>query len=470
MTEILTPNLCVLGAGAGGAAAALMAAAAGASVVLVEKRELDDGHADFALIAHLVIDAARRVAARQSDPLLGLYPFKSTIDVAALRVRTERLAKRLALASPARLAALKITTVQGTGRFTSRNRLEAAGLIIEAEKFIVAPGAAPPPAPAIKGLELVRPLDLQALLALERWPRRLVLIGGSAHGLALAQAFRRLGSQVDVFEAGSFLPDEDGELVAPVLTRLQREGVTLHERSEVVQVEPHVSGLRVNATEGGTNLRFEASYLMLTNSFLPLVEGLGLAEAGVRYDKNGIKVGADLLTSNPRIYALGDALGGMQSQAIARYQAHRIVAQLFEKRRLKAAPAPRVVFTDPELAVVGLSEAEARKAGRKIRIFRARFNDNMAAEIAGECEGHVKIIADAEGRLLGVGIVGQQARESIALFSLALSQRLHASDLQSFVPASPSFTEAGRIAALALPLQLGKALWWRIFPLPRRFG
>jgi pyruvate/2-oxoglutarate dehydrogenase complex dihydrolipoamide dehydrogenase (E3) component len=469
MAEILTPDLCVLGAGAGGVAAAILAAAAGASVVLVEKRLLDDGHADFALIAHVVIDAARRVAARQSDPLLGLYPFHSTIDLTALRVRAERLAKRLALASPARLAALKITTVQGMGRFTSRNRLEAAGLVIEAEKFIVAPGAAPPPAPAIKGLEYVRPLDLEALLALERWPRRLVLIGGSAYGLALAQAFRRLGSNVDVFEAGAFLPDEDGELVAPLLTRLQREGVTLHERSEVVQVEPHVSGLRVNAMEGGTGLRIDASYLMLTASPLPLVEGLGLTEAGVRYDNNGIKVGADLRTSNPRIYAVGDALGGMQSLANARYQAHRIVAQLLQKSRLKAAPAPRVVFTDPELAVVGLSEAEAQKAGRKIQVFRARFDENMAAEIAGACEGHVKIIADAEGHLLGAGIVGPQARESIALFSLAVSQRLHARDLQSFVPASPSFTEAGRIAALALPSQLGKTLWRRIFPIPRRF-
>ena len=99
MAEILTPDLCVLGAGAGGVAAAILAAAAGASVVLVEKRLLDDGHADFALIAHVVIDAARRVAARQSDPLLGLYPFHSTIDLTALRVRAERLAKRRAMAS-----------------------------------------------------------------------------------------------------------------------------------------------------------------------------------------------------------------------------------------------------------------------------------------------------------------------------------------------------------------------------------
>jgi pyruvate/2-oxoglutarate dehydrogenase complex dihydrolipoamide dehydrogenase (E3) component len=469
MAEILTPDLCVLGAGAGGVAAAILAAASGARVVLVEKRPFDDGHADFALVAQIVIDAARRVAARQSDSLLGLYPFKSTIDVAALRVRVERLAKRLALDAPAQLAALNITTVQGTGRFTSRNRLEAAGLVIEAGKFIVAPGAAPPPAPAINGLELIRPLDLEALLALERWPRRLVLIGGSAHGLALAQAFRRLGSEVHLFEAGTFLPDEDHELVAPVLTRLQREGVILHAKSEVVQIEPHVSGLRINAMEGGIGLRIDASYLMLTASPLPLVEGLGLTEAGVHYDKNGIKVGADLRTSNPRIYAVGDALGGMQSRAIARYQAHRIVAQLFQKNRLKAAPSPRVVFTDPELAVVGLSEAEAQKAGRNIRVFRARFNDNMAAEIADACEGHVKIIADPEGRLLGAGIVGQQARESIGLFSLALSLGLHTSDLKGFVPASPSFSEVGRIAALALPSQLGKALWWRIFPLPRRF-
>jgi pyruvate/2-oxoglutarate dehydrogenase complex dihydrolipoamide dehydrogenase (E3) component len=481
MAEILRPNLCVLGAGAGGVAAAYLAAAAGASVVVVEKRPFDDGQpsdrlngqmngqVNFALLAHILIDAARRVAARQSDAVLGLSPFKSTVEVAALRARAQRLAKRLALDSPAKFAALKITTVQGTGRFTSNRRLEAAGQIIEADKFIIAAGATPPLPPAIKGLELVRPLDLEALLRLDRWPRRLVLIGGSAHGLALAQAFRRLGSDVHVFEAGNFLAGEDSELVAPILTRLRRDNVVLHERSEVVQVEPHTAGLRLSAAGAGTSFRLEASYIMLTATPVPLVEGLGLAEAGVIYDNNGIKVGADLRTSNSRIYALGDVLGGMQSLAMSRAQAHRIVAQLFEKSRVKAAPAPRIVFTDPELAVIGLSEAEARQAGRKIRVFRARFYDNMAAQIAGPCDGHVKIVTDANGRLLGAGIAGQQARELIALFGLALSQGLRVDDLRGFLPASPSFTEAGRLAALALPAQLGKALWRRIFPLPRRF-
>jgi pyruvate/2-oxoglutarate dehydrogenase complex dihydrolipoamide dehydrogenase (E3) component len=484
MAEILRPDLCVLGAGAGGIAAAYAAAAAGARVVLVERRRLDDGHPSPALAMHVLIEASRMAAAWQSTTSPGkasfglasdLAPFKSVVDIAALRTRAQTLASRLALDSPIRLDALRIRTIQGTVRFTGKTRCEAAGFTIEPKWFVIAPGAAPAPITGIKRFEFVRPLEPQAFLDLEAWPKRLVLLGGSGHGLALAQAFRRLGSEVHLLEPGIFLPGEDRELVTPILTRLQREGVELHENTAVERVEPHLSGLRIGAVQAGCDLQLEASHLMLTTPPMPLVEGLGLSEAGVDYDKNGIKVRADLRTSNPNIYAIGDVLGGTQSLGSARSQGRRVVAHIFKikpffKTRHSGAPqTTRSVFTDPEFAAVGLSESEAQKSHRDIRVLRARFHDNFAAELAGESDGHVKLITDARDRLLGVGIVGPQAREMIALYALALSQGLRAGDLRGFVPATPSLSEAGSLAALALPGQLGKALWRRIFPVPRRF-
>jgi pyruvate/2-oxoglutarate dehydrogenase complex dihydrolipoamide dehydrogenase (E3) component len=469
MVEVLRPDLCVFGAGAGGVAAAYAAAAAGASVAVVENRQFNEGYPNPALLMHVLIDAARSFSARRNDPLFGPPPHELTLDRAALRARAEKLAARLTFDSPTKLAALNINVIQGKARFTGRRRLETADAIVEAKWFILAPGAIPPLMSGIKGFEFARALRLEALLDLDAWPDRLVLIGGSPHGLALAQALCRLGAQVHLFEAGRFLPEEDRELVVPLLNRLRRDGVVLHEEAVVDAIEPDAKGFHVVARERGKALRLAASHLMVTAAPVPLTEGLGLAEAQVKYDKTGVKVDANLRTSNPHIYAIGDVLGGLQSYANTRFQAHRVIGRIFEDEKRTAAPVPRLVFTDPQLAVIGLTEAQAHKADRKIRILRASFNDNVAAQIAGESEGHVKIITDSYGRLLGAGIVAPQARELIALFGLAIGRRLLAKDLRGFVPASPSLTETGRLAALASPPQLGKALWLRIFPVSRRF-
>jgi pyruvate/2-oxoglutarate dehydrogenase complex dihydrolipoamide dehydrogenase (E3) component len=303
---------------------------------------------------------------------------------------------------------------------------------------------------------------------LDQWPRKLALFGGSGHGLALAQAFRRLGSEVHLFDSGLFLPGEDRELVAPVLARLRRDGVQLHEETSVARIEPNGDGLFLEIGGRGSAQRIEANHLVMTEQPVPRVEGIGLKEAGVRYDAGGIKVRTDLRTSNPRIYAIGDALGGVHTHARARYQAQQAVAQIFDASSRPSAQAPRIVFTEPELAAVGLTEEEAQANGREIRVLRAPFHDNVAAQTAGESEGHVKLITDGRDHLIGAGIVGPRARELIGLYGFAISLELRAADLKGFVPASPSLTEVGRLAVLASPAQFGKRLWRRVFPISRR--
>jgi pyruvate/2-oxoglutarate dehydrogenase complex dihydrolipoamide dehydrogenase (E3) component len=469
MTEILRPDLCVVGAGAGGVAAAYAAAVAGASVAVVEARQFDESSPRPELIMHVLVDLARTLAARRMESLLG-PPREFSFDWATLRARVGDVSARIAFDSPARLAALNIDLIRGKARFTSAKRLETVEAVIEAKWFIVAPGAMPPLMPRIEGLEFVRALRLESLVELDARPDRVVLIGGSAHGLALAQALHRLGAQVHLCEAGTFLPDEDRELLVPVLNRLRRDGVVLHDETVIEHIEPDAVGFHVDARRrGGETLRIAASHLMVTAPPVPLTEGLGLTEARVRYDKAGIKVDAELRTTNPRIYAIGDVLGGVQSYANARFQAERVVAQIFEGKRRAVLPAPRLVFTDPQFAAIGLTEAAAQKTHRNIRILRAPYHDNVAAQIAGETEGHVKIVTDSYGRLLGAGMVTPHARELIGIFGLALGQRLHANDLNGFLAACPSFTETARAAALASPSQLGKALWGRIFPVPRRY-
>jgi pyruvate/2-oxoglutarate dehydrogenase complex dihydrolipoamide dehydrogenase (E3) component len=465
MTEILRPDLCVVGAGAGGVAAAYAAAVAGASVAVVEARRFDEGSPGPASIMHGLVDAA--LAAQRTAGLLGR---DVNLDWAALRARVEDAAVRSAFDSPARLAALNIDLIRGKARFTSAKRLETADAVIEAQWFILAPGATPPLMPGMEGLHLVRALRIESLIELDALPDRMVLIGGSAHGLALAQALCRLGAEVHLFEAGTILPEEDRELLVPVLNRLRRDGVELHGETMIEHIEPDGAGFHVDARRRGSEpFRVAASHLMLTAAPVPLTEGLGLTEARVRYDKSGIKVDAELRTTNPRIYAIGDVLGGAQSYANARFQAERVVALIFAGKRRAALHAPRLLFTDPQFAAIGLTEAAAQKTHRRIRILRAPYCDNVAAQIAGETEGHVKIVTDSYGRLLGAGMVTPHARDLIGIFGLALGQRLHADDLADFLPACPSFTETARSAALASRSQLGKALWGRMFPLPRRY-
>jgi pyruvate/2-oxoglutarate dehydrogenase complex dihydrolipoamide dehydrogenase (E3) component len=462
MTEILRPDLCVLGGGAAGLAAAREAAGLGAEVVLVEKRALGGSYLSQAIPAQAFCAAAAHAAAAARAAKLGLGAGALHVDFARLRAHMQDIVERVGLEdSPARLAAMNIRIIRATGFFKTPTRLEAGGFAIDARHFIVATGASPSP-PAIAGLELVRPLTPEALLLLEDLPKDLLVIGGNSHELALAQAFVRLGSRVVLVEPGTILPEEDQELVGPILTRLAGEGLVIHQNVEILRVEPQRAGSRVVLGDGAPSI--EGSHVMLGTKPLPCVEGFGLKTARVAYSMEGIKTDADGRTSNPRIRAIGGVRGGPDSAMAARHQGERVAAALFGQPR-GTAPVARVHCTDPELAVVGLTEGAARAKHKSIRVLRAPFSENQRARMAFGPEGHVKIVTDLHGYILGAGIVGPQARELIGIFTLAIARHMKAADLEAIVSTAATLTQACQTAALASGPQVGKA-WFR---LPRLF-
>lgn len=482
MTAILRPDLCVIGGGPGGIAAAIAAAALGAKVVIVEKRAL--GASDLlrpAFQMRALAAGAARIATLRASAKSTLNDDPPRIDFKRMYREADTEFQRLAREeSPARLAGLNIQLVQAGGFFTSRSRFEAGDIAIEAGAFLLAIGSVAT-APAIAGIELVRPLTAERVSELVTLPKKLVIIGADPENLILAQAFLRLGAQVVLLPLGPFLPHEDPELTMPLRNALCAEGLEIFETADIRGIELRGSGLSVSLGEGQS---VDASHLAYTAHRRPLVEGLGLHAAGIVYDKDGLKLDADRRSSNRTIYAIRDDLASVQSMTIARHEAEWVVALLFGRRRPPPLQLARIIATEPEIAVIGLSEEEARARHRSIRVSRAGFCDNLRARtafpplghvLAGRpvnghrMNGHVKIIAGLDGRLLGAGIVGPQARELIGVFALGLAQGLKVEDLAVLAASEPTLLDVCRTAALASLPQTGKGVhrhkfWlWRLF-------
>ncbi len=447
MTEVLRPDLCVLGGGIAGLAAATAAAKLGANVVVVEKRALGSAGQTMATQAFC---AAAHDASRAAR--LGAAP---RVDFGRLRTRLREIEARYALEiAPPRLAAMNIRIVRAAGSFVGPTRLEAGGFAIEARHFIVATGATPA-LPPIAGLALFHLFDSQELLTSENLPKRLLLIGANFDELALAQALLRFGSRVALIAPGRILPDEDEELVAPVLRRLGREGLAVHTNAEILRIEPQRTGACIFLGPNAAGI--EGSHVMVAATPQACVEGFGLKAARVAYSSAGIKADAEGKTSNPRIRAIGGVAHAPISAMMARHQGERVALVLFGTPADVAPPVARVLETDPEMAVVGLSEAAARAQGKTLRVLRAPFSENGRAQAGFGPEGHVKIMTDSRGLILGAGIVGPQARELIGIFSLAIAKRATTADFEAIASTATTLTQACREAALASAPQLGKA-------------
>ena len=306
--------------------------------------------------------------------------------------------------------------------------------------------------PPIPGLETVPCLTNETIFDLTTRPDHLIVIGGGPIGIEMAQAYRRLGADVTVVEAAAALAREDREAAAVVLDALRREGVSLHEGARVVRVEPDGAGIAVIVETQEGEGRLSGSHLLVAVGRAANVDGLALEAAGIDHDRRGIRVDNALRTSNRRVYAIGDVAGGLQFTHAANYHAGLVIRAILFRLPVRNRPVlvPRVTYTDPELAHVGMSEEEARaQHGDSIRVLRAPFSGNDRALAEARTEGFVKLVTDRRGRILGVTIVGDRAGELIALWSLAVSRRLKVSAIAGLILPYPTLSEAGKRAAVA---------------------
>jgi pyruvate/2-oxoglutarate dehydrogenase complex dihydrolipoamide dehydrogenase (E3) component len=443
-------DLCVVGAGAGGLAVAAAAAQLGVSVALVEKHKMGGDCLNYGCVpSKALLAAARRAHLMRKAAPFGIRPIDPTIDPAAVCDHVlGAIAAIAANDSAERFAGLGVKVIRASGHFITRDTLLAGDQRITARRFVIATGSSPL-VPPIPGLDKAGYFTNETIFQNREKLDHLIVIGGGPIGLELAQAHLRLGSRVTVIEAARALGSADPELAELVLKRLQCEGLQIRQEASVERITGGTRLIDVHVTEGGMAAVVQGTHLLIAAGRKPNVSGLNLEAAGVKYDERGIKVSKGLVTSNSRVLAIGDVIGGPQFTHLANYHAGIVIRRVLFRlpATVNDGIVPWVTFTDPELAYVGLGEAEARRWGGRIRIYRWPYCENDRAHTEHTTAGLVKVITDAGGRVKGAGIVGEQAGELIQMWSLAVSQGLDIRAMTQWISPYPTLSEINKRAA-----------------------
>ncbi|RST86540.1 dihydrolipoamide dehydrogenase [Aquibium carbonis] len=453
MTTILKPDICVIGGGSGGLSVAAAAAAFGVPVVLIEKGRMGGDCLNYGCVPSKAMIAAAKHAHHMRHPgAFGIAPVEPGIDFAAVNAHIHAVIAAIAPHdSVERFTGLGVQVIQEAARFKDADTVVAGDVEIRARRFVVATGSSPL-VPPIPGLDQV-PYDTnETIFERVEQPGHLVIIGGGPIGMELAQAHRRLGSAVTVVEAAAALGKDDPELTAVVLERLRAEGIVICEHTKVVGVEtPEGGGVRLRVEGGSGAGTVEGTHLLVAAGRAANVKGLGLDAAGIAHDRRGIEVTPSMRTTNRRVYAIGDVAGGLQFTHVAGYHAGLVIrAILFRLRaRENRDIIPWVTFTDPELAHVGLTEAEAKKRGGRFHVMRWPYAENDRAQAERATTGFIKLVTNGRGRVLGATIVGANAGEMINLWALAVSKKLSVRDMAGYVPPYPTMSEIGKRASMS---------------------
>jgi pyruvate/2-oxoglutarate dehydrogenase complex dihydrolipoamide dehydrogenase (E3) component len=452
MAETLRPDICIIGGGPGGLSAAAAAAALGVPTVLVESDKMGGDCLNTGCVpSKALLAAARRAEMVRNAGMFGVDVRDPGVNFSAVHRYVHAVIAAVAPTDSAeRFTGLGVRVIHAQARFKDRKTVVAGDIEIRARRFVIATGSKPA-LPAIPGLDSGPYLTNESIFSLKERPEHLIIIGAGPTGLEIAQAFRRLGSSVTVLEAAQPLGKDDSECAAVVLARLEREGIIIRSGVKVAGIAH--AGRTVTATveSGGAELTVTGSHLLVAVGRIPSIADLDLDAAGIRHERSGIVVDRKLKTRNRRVHAIGDCIAGsLQLTQAANYHAGLVIRNALFRLpvRVNNDCIPRVTFTDPELAQAGLTEAQARDRGLKIRVTRWPYHDNDRAQTESETRGHIKVITTGKGKIVGVTIVGAQAGEMIAMWVLALARALNIRDMTDLVLPYPTLSEIGKRAAI----------------------
>ncbi|MGC8837974.1 MAG: dihydrolipoyl dehydrogenase [Anaerolineae bacterium] len=448
-------DVVVIGGGPGGYVAALRAAQLGARVVLVEREHLGGVCLNYGCIPTKallrtveVLDLVRRAGE------FGVVVGEPRLDWAKALQRKDAVVAQLVGGVARLLEKRGVEVVWGEARLRAPHQVEVrtqeGTRTWEARSVILATGsrAAVPPVPGLAG---ERVWTSREALALERLPESLLVVGGGPVGLEFAALFGACGVQVTVVEMLDRLApglDRDiGESLAWVLTQ---RGVQVRTGTRVAAVEHGAGALRVQVAGPAGEEWLETGAVLVAAGRVPHVEGLGLEEVGVRTSRKGIAVDERMQTNVPGVYAVGDVVGGAMLAHVAMHEG--VVAAenaLGHERRMDYRAVPSCIFTEPEVASVGLSEEAAREAGYEVQVGKFPFANNGKAVSAGEVEGFVKVVASRRfGEVLGLHVVGPHASDLVLEGTLALVLEATLDELESCIHPHPTLGEAVAEAVL----------------------
>ena len=451
------------------------AASFGVSVVLIEKGKMGGDCLNYGCVpSKALIAAGKQAHALRHGAKFGIADVEPQVVFKRVHAHIhEVIAKIAPMDSVERFTALGVKVIQAEAKFKDADTVLAGDYEIRARRYVIATGSSAF-VPPVKGLAEVPHLTNESIFDLTRRPGHLIVIGGGPIGIELAQAHHRLGSKVTVVEAQKALAKDDPELTAIALAKIRAEGIEILEETPVLSVEMRgKTGVRVNVGTASGPRQVDGTHILVAAGRAANVGGMELEKAGIEYDRKGVKVSAKLRTSNRRVYAIGDVAGGLQFTHVAGYHAGIVLRSLLFRLPAKQSTGhiPWATYTDPEIAHVGMTEADARKLNQPLHILRWPYSENDRASAERKTEGLIKIVTDKKGRILGTSIVGAGAGEMISIYALAISKKLKASDLASFVAPYPTMSEIGKRAATSYYAPLArKPLIRRVISFLRRFG
>jgi pyruvate/2-oxoglutarate dehydrogenase complex dihydrolipoamide dehydrogenase (E3) component len=442
-------DLLVVGGGTAGIVGAKTAARLGARVLLVERERTGGDCLWTGCVPSKALLAAAGVAASaRTGHRFGITVAEVSVDFAKVMDHVRATIAYIApVDSVEALEKASVAVRIAAARFTRPDSAEIDGTPVRFRQALVATGASPA-VPPIPGLSDVDYLASDTVWGLSELPAELVVLGGGSVGCELGQAFARLGSRVSVVEgAPRILPREDPLAAAELARALVDDGIELHTGSGVARVEPAAPGSGVLHLESGQQVPF--SCLLVSVGRAPRTGDLGLAAAGVQVDDRGFVVVDDLLrTTNPRIWAAGDLTGHPQFTHTASVHANLAVSNaiLGVRRKVDLTAIPRVTFTDPEVAAVGL-ETDRVPPGLRTLDWSHSHVDRAVAERA--FGGFARLVVDKRGHVLGATVVGPRAGETLGELTVAITRGLTTRDLAGVTHAYPTYNDGPWNAAIS---------------------
>jgi len=445
-------DIVVIGGGSGGLVVAAGGSTLGAKVALVEKHRLGGDCLWYGCVpSKTLIKSARIAYEMRNAQRWALTPADPAPQIARVMERVRDVIAQIEPNdSPERFRGLGVDVIFGAGHFVAPEAFEVNGRRLTAKTFVIATGSRPS-VPPVPGLDQVPYLTNETVFDLREPVPSLVVVGSGPIGSELAQAFRRLGSEVTVVDmAPGTLPREDADLAAVVHEQLASEGIRFHFNATLTGVSGSAGAISVTIKgKDGAEQTLRSTHLLLAAGRRLNTEGLGLEAAGVAMDKGRIVVDDRLRTSQSHIYVAGDAAGGLQFTHLAEHHAGIVLRHaIFKLKWVKPSNVlPWCTYTDPELARVGLSETEAKERNVDHRVYRFPFEDIDRARAEGETHGFAKLVTDPKGKVLGAAIVGPHAGELIAELALAITKGLSAKDISGVIHTYPTLASISRRVA-----------------------
>jgi dihydrolipoamide dehydrogenase len=442
----------VIGGGPAGLRAASTAARLGADVVVVE-RDVVGGAANLwdCVPSKAMIATGALVSRARRAELLGLSPLTPEVDLKALAVRVRDVEDRLAASGTSQLESQGVRIVRGAGCMTGPHTVEVAvaGEAVEtldADAVLLSTGSSPR-VPAWATVDGARVLTTRQAYPPPVIPEHLVVIGSGVTGVEFVHMFSSLGSDVTlIVSRQQVLPSKDPEVAAVLEANFLARGVRLCIGARAVAIERGDASVTVRCDDGRV---INGSHALICIGSIPCSEGLGLESAGVTVNAAGyVPVNHHCQTNVGHIYAAGDLSGRLPLASVAAVQGHKVAEHVMglhtrQHRHLDYDKAASAIFTEPEIADVGLAEAEAFALGRKIRVTKVPYAANSRALIDGDSRGFVKLVSDpATGVVLGGSIVGSHAAELVSVIALAVTANLRVLDLAESLFVHPALAEA----------------------------